>query len=218
MSFSAFRRAERCGLEVPRYRLAEDGISFGRRSLRPAPGWHVPRIRGFLRPQCPRTEEKYRGSYETSIVKRFTQFANSPQIGEDLERLFTLIVLNCALRNGDAHLKNFGILYDDVQGNARLAPVYDVVTTSVYLPSDSMALTMNGSTRWPTAKELRKLGETRGGSTPAKTRQILERIAEAIQETTREVHSYMKEHPEFAEIGQRMLEVWENGVNTSLRG
>jgi serine/threonine-protein kinase HipA len=24
-----------------------------------------------------------------------------------------LIALNCALRNGDAHLKNFGIVYDD---------------------------------------------------------------------------------------------------------
>ena len=92
------------------------------------------------------------------------------------------------------------------------------MTTSVYLPKDSLALSLNGSTRWPTAKELRKLGETRGGGTPARIRQILERIAEAIQETTGEVHTYMKEHPEFAEIGQRMLQEWANGVNTSLRG
>jgi serine/threonine-protein kinase HipA len=88
----------------------------------------------------------------------------------------------------------------------------------VYLPNDSLALTLNGSTRWPTAKELKKLGETRGGGAPAKIRQILERVAEAIQETTGEVRSYMKEHPEFAEIGQRMLREWENGVNISLRG
>ena len=151
-------------------------------------------------------------------MKRFAQFANSTHVNEDMEKLFTLIALNCALRNGDAHLKNFGIVYDDVQGEARLAPVYDLVTTSVYLPKDSLALTLNGSTRWPTAKELRKLGETRGGGTPAKIRQILERIAEAIQETTGEVHSYAKEHPEFAEIGQRMLQEWESGVNSSLRG
>jgi serine/threonine-protein kinase HipA len=165
-----------------------------------------------------RTDEKYRGSYETSVMKRFTQFANSTHVNEDTEKLFTLIALNCALRNGDAHLKNFGIVYDDVQGEARLAPVYDLVTTSVYLPKDSLALTLNGSTRWPTAKELRKLGETRGGSTPAKVRQVLERIAEAIQETTTEVRSYTKEHPQFAETGQRMLQEWESGVNTSLRG
>ena len=92
-----------------------------------------------------------------------------------MEKLFALIALNCALRNGDAHLKNFGIAYD-VQGEARLAPVYDLVTTSVYLPKDSMALTLNGTTQWPSAKELQRLGETRMGATPARVREILEGI------------------------------------------
>ena len=165
-----------------------------------------------------RTDEKYRGGYETQVMKRFAQFANSTHVNEDLEKLFILIVLNCALRNGDAHLKNFGIVYDDVQGEARLAPVYDLVTTSVYIAKDSLALTLNGATRWPTAKELRRFGETRAGGTPAKIRRILERIADAIDETTREVHAYTKEHPRFADTGRRMLQEWENGVNTSLRG
>jgi serine/threonine-protein kinase HipA len=159
-----------------------------------------------------RTDEKYRGSYEIHVMKRFAQFANSNHVNEDQEKLFTLIALNCALRNGDAHLKNFGMVYDDVQGEARLAPVYDLVTTSVYLPKDSLALTLNGSTKWPSAKELRKLGETRAGATPAKSRQILERVAEALLQTKPEVQAYMKEHPEFADIGQRMLQIWEAGV------
>jgi serine/threonine-protein kinase HipA len=64
---------------------------------------------------------------------------------------------------------------------------------------------------------LRRLGETRAGCTPAKTRQILERIADAIAETAKAVHSHLKEHPPFAEIGSRMLQEWEIGVNTSLR-
>jgi hypothetical protein len=29
---------------------------------------------------------------------------------------------------------------------------------------------------------------------------------------------HTKKHPQFAGIGQRMLQEWENGVNTSLRG
>jgi serine/threonine-protein kinase HipA len=45
---------------------------------------------------------------------------------EDMEKLFTLIALSCTLRNGDADLKNFGMVYDDVQGEARFAPVYDL--------------------------------------------------------------------------------------------
>ena len=65
---------------------------------------------------------------------------------------------------------------------SRLSTIRDHVRV---LPKDSVALTFNGSTRWPTAKELRKLGETRAGGTPAKIRQNLERIAEAIQEDAR---------------------------------
>src|SRR4029077_8262654 len=142
-----------------------------------------------------RTDEKYRGSYETSIMKRFQEFANSPHVNEDMEKLFTLIAINCAIRNGDAHLKNFGIVYDDVLEEARLAPVYDLVTTAVYLPKDSLALTLNGTTKWPTAKEIHRLGETRMAGTPARVKQILERIDEATSRTMSEVRSYIKQHP-----------------------
>ena len=164
-----------------------------------------------------RTDEKYRGSYETSVMKRFGQFANSTHVNEDMEKLFTLIALNCTLRNGDAHLKNFGIVYEDVQGEARLAPVYDLVTTSVYLPKDSMALTLNGTTKWASTKELQRLGETRMGATPARVREILERIAAATEDTSAELHGYIKDHQEFENIGNRMLHEWEQGVALSLK-
>src|SRR4029077_9083295 len=160
--------AERCGLEIPRYRLAEDGMApvVDRFDLRPDGTFRG--FEDFCVLNARRTDEKYRGSYGTSGSKRVQRFENSPAVLADIEKLFTLIALNCALRNGDAHLKNFGIVYDDVLGEARLAPVYDVVTTSLYLPKDSLALTLNGATTWPTTKELRKLGETRSGGSPAK--------------------------------------------------
>jgi serine/threonine-protein kinase HipA len=210
--------ARKCGLEVPPYRLAEDGMALviDRFDLRMDGTYRG--FEDFCALNARRTDEKYRGSYETAVMRRFGQFANSTHVNEDMEKLFTLIALNCALRNGDAHLKNFGVVYDDVQGEARLAPVYDLVTTSVYLPKDSLALTLHGTTKWPTAKELRKLGETRTGGTPAKIRQILKHVNEAILETAKEVSSYMKQHPEFAEIGQRLLQEWESGSATSLRG
>ena len=209
--------ARKCGLDVPPYRLAEDGMALviDRFDLRMDGTYRG--FEDFCVLNARRTDEKYHGTYETSVVKRFGQFANSTHVTEDLEKLFTLIALNCALRNGDAHLKNFGIVYDDVQGEARLAPVYDLVTTSVYLPKDSLALTLNGATKWPSAKELRKFGETRTGAAPARVRLILERIHEAIQETRKEVRSYIKKHREFEELGQRMLQEWENGSATSLR-
>jgi serine/threonine-protein kinase HipA len=200
--------AEKCGLDVPRFSLSEDAsaLVIDRFDLRLDGTYRG--FEDFCVLNAKRTDQKYSGSYETSILKRFGQFANSPHVYADLEKLFTLIALNCALRNGDAHLKNFGIVYDDVLGEARLAPVYDLVTTAVYLPKDSMALTLNGSTRWPTAKELQRLGETRAGGTPAQIRNILDRIAEAIHSTSADVRVYMKEHPDFADIGERMLREW----------
>jgi serine/threonine-protein kinase HipA len=209
--------AEKCGLEVSPFRLAEDALALviDRFDLRSDGTYRG--FEDFCVLNARRTDEKYRGSYETSIMKRFAEFANSSHVGEDLERLFTLIAVNCALRNGDAHLKNFGIVYDNVQGEARLAPVYDLVTTSVYLPMDSMALTLNGTTKWASAKELQRLGETRMGGTPARVREILERIHAAIAATTEEVRAYITDHPEFENIGNRVLQQWEQGVALSLR-
>ena len=97
-------------------------------------------------------------------------------------------------------------LYDDVQGEARLASVYDLVTASVYLPKDSLALTLNGTTKWPSAKELRRFGETRMGGTPARVRQILDLIGDAIAATTKDVGAYIKDHRQFEEIGNGMLQ------------
>ncbi len=215
--YFCLRAAERCGLEVPRFQLAEDAAALviDRFDLRDDGTYRG--FEDFCVLNGKRTDQKYSGSYETSILRRFQQFANSPHVQEDTERLFTLIALNCALRNGDAHLKNFGIVYDDVLGEARLAPVYDLVTTAVYMPRDSMALTLNGTTRWPAARDLQRLGETRARCAPARARKILERIADALTDTRAEVQAYIAEHLAFADIGNRLLDAWNAGVETSLR-
>lgn len=209
--------ARLCGLEVPSARLAEDGdaLVIDRFDLRMDGSYRG--FEDFCVLNARRTEEKYRGSYETSILKRFQQFSASTHVHEDLEKLFVLIAINCALRNGDAHLKNFGVVYDDPQGEVRLAPVYDLVTTSVYLLKDTMALTLNGSTRWPGAKDLLRLGETRVGCPPARARQLLRQVEGAMRDTMKAVQSYVQQHAEFSEIGGRMLTEWEMGIALSLR-
>lgn len=214
--YFCLQAARRCGLDLPTYRLAEDGsaLVIDRFDLR-ADGTY----RGF-EDFCVlnghRTDEKYRGSYETSIMKRFQQFSNSQHVFADMEKLFTLIALNCALRNGDAHLKNFAILYDDVLGEARLAPVYDLITTTAYLPKDGMALTMDGSTHWPTAKKLRAFGEMRMMGAPKKIGEILERVADAMSDAAEQLRMYARENPAFAPVGAQMLEEWETGRQQSL--
>src|ERR1700723_1271766 len=99
--------ARKYGLDVPPYRLAENGMALVIDRFDLGMDGTYFGFEDFCVLNARRTDEKYRGSNETSVMKRFQQFANSPAVLADAERLFTLIVLNCALRNGDAHLKNF---------------------------------------------------------------------------------------------------------------
>ncbi|MBZ5524032.1 MAG: type II toxin-antitoxin system HipA family toxin [Acidobacteriia bacterium] len=208
--------ARHCGLEVPRYRLAEDASALVIDRFDLCPEGTYRGFEDFCVLNARRTDEKYRGSYETTVMKSLERFASPASLPADLEKLFMLITLNCALRNGDAHLKNFGIVYDDVQGEARLAPAYDLVTTSIYLPQDRMALTLNGSTQWPDSKVLRRLGETRMKGAPAVIGRIFERVADALSQAAGEARVYMKEHVEFRDMGERMLREWEKGRAHSL--
>jgi serine/threonine-protein kinase HipA len=58
-----------------------------------------------------------------------------------LTQLFDTVALSCAVGNGDAHLKNFGVIYTHPEaGDTRMAPVYDVVNTTMYIENDSLAL------------------------------------------------------------------------------
>jgi serine/threonine-protein kinase HipA len=214
--YFCLQAARRCGLEVPCCRLADDGraLVIDRFDLRPDGGYHG--FEDFCVLNARGTADKYRGSYETSILRRFQAFASGDVVAQDCERLFTLIVLNCALRNGDAHLKNFGVVYDGVDGTVRLAPVYDLVTTTAYIPTDTMALTLEGSTRWPGARRLQRLGETRGVGGPAAVRAILERVGDALAQTAPDIRRHMADRPGFAEVGERMLQAWSQGAIDSL--
>ena len=55
------------------------------------------------------------------------------------------------------------------------------------------------------------------GVTPSRVRQILERIEAAIADTSKDLQAYIKAHAEFMEIGNRLLQQWEEGVALSLR-
>lgn len=209
--FFCLKAAERCGLNVPSHKLAEDGsaLVMERFDLRPDGTYRG--FEDFCVLNARRTDEKYRGSYETSVVKRFQQFANSTTVLEESLRLFTLIALNCAIRNGDAHLKNFGIVYDDVMGEAHLAPVYDLITTSIYIPQDRMALTLNGTNQWPAAKDLIRFGEGRSLGARRKLVEILELIRDSLEDTAKEISAYGKNHPKFTAISEQMIFQWEEG-------
>jgi serine/threonine-protein kinase HipA len=210
--------ARECGLAVPRFRLAEDGIALvvDRFDLRSDGTYRG--VEDFCVLNARATAEKYRGGYENSLFRRLREFMAGDHTAwrQDARALFTLFAVNCAIRNGDAHLKNFAVAYDHVDEVPRLAPVYDLVTTTAYLPHDRMALTLDGTTRWPSAPALERLATTRCGLAPKDVAGIFERIADAMADLRPEMRRYAADHPGFAAVHQRMAAAWEDGVRDSL--
>ncbi len=88
----------------------------------------------------PPGNEQYRGSYE-QIARVLRWIAPG-----SIEDLLTLFVFNLVSGNGDAHLKNFSILYTDGR-TASLAPAYDLVSTIVYYTTggERLALKLGGN-------------------------------------------------------------------------
>lgn len=90
-------------------------------------------------------EQKYSKSY-SAIAKAIRLFCPSKHIEDSLAQLFAIVTLSCIVGNGDAHLKNFGLLYSEpTQRDARLAPAYDIVNTTAYIPADVLALDLVGN-------------------------------------------------------------------------
>ena len=161
------------------------------------------------------SDRKYQGSYQ-----RIAELLRQLQLPSDnLHRFFEQVAFSIMVRNGDAHLKNFGLLYRSPE-QVWLAPMFDVVTTSIYtytqyaggpeLEDRTLALKLfagkHHSKAYPTKEELENFGHRVCGVTqPART---LERIAQAMHSTMDKA----KGDPRVPKTLQtQMAQAWEAG-------
>jgi serine/threonine-protein kinase HipA len=113
-----------------------------RRFDRPAPGERI-HMEDFNQILDLYPEQKYaRFNHET--IARLTLVLTGVA---GLEELIRRYVFMLACGNGDAHHKNWTLIYPDgVQ--AALSPAYDLVSTIQYMPDDRLALNFGRSKRW----------------------------------------------------------------------
>ena len=88
--------------------------------------------------------QKYNSASYEQIGRILYEYSGDGLI--DAQQLARRLLVNILLANGDAHLKNWSLLYSD-QVTPRLSPAYDIVTTSVYIDNERQYALNLGKTR-----------------------------------------------------------------------
>jgi serine/threonine-protein kinase HipA len=217
--------ARRAGIEVPGFDLSHDGqmLILDRFDLVTHDDGHIERL-GFediaalagLRVRDVLSDRKYQGSYQ-----RVAELLRQLQLpARELHRFFEQVALSVMVHNGDAHLKNFGVLYRSA-AEVWLSPLFDVVTTSIYtytqypggpeLTDRTLALKLfagkHHTKTYPTREELIDFGRhVCGVSQPART---LRAIADAMRQTLEDARGDGR-----VPVGllAKLRAVWEDGM------
>ena len=156
--------------------------------------------------------QKYVGSYEQLASTLAGTLRGPDGTAIELAQFFRAWVLSVAVRNGDAHRKNFGVAYDDATGWVSLAPTFDIVTTAAYLPNDTLALMLDGTKRWPNAKRLVRLARQCCLLTEKAAREIMAEVIEAVAQVSHDLKDITDLDPRASEIADRMRIAWAQGI------
>lgn len=214
--FFCMRAAFHCGLEVPEFQLSQHGkflvvkrfdigesAYLGFEDMCVLSGWG--------------TAKKYDGSYQ-GCAKLIRSFVTPSLVARTLEDFFLMVALSAGIQNGDAHLKNYGLLYENCAEDADvwLAPAYDLVTTTVYSSNDIMGLLLGGSKAWPKRKMLVQFGRSACSLTEARCNELLARVQDGMTRAMTELSEYRSTHPEFEVVGEKMTAAWSAGLAKSI--
>ena len=216
--------ARHAGIDVPSFALSDDGqmLILDRFDLVVHDDGRVERL-GFediaalagLRVRDVLSDRKYQGSYQrvAELLRQFQLHSNN------LYRFFEQVAFSIMVRNGDAHLKNFGLLYRSRE-DVWLAPLFDVVTTSIYkyaqspggpeLEDRTLALKLfagkHRTKAYPTTEELIDFGRRVCGV--AQPADVISRLAHAMRKTLEEAQADARVT---GALWRQMAQVWENG-------
>lgn len=216
--FFCMRAALHAGLEVPEFELSERGKFLIIKRFDMADTGEYLGFEDFCVLNGSPSRTKYDGSYE-GAARQIKAFVSPHLLNQALESLFKIVALSAGLKNGDAHLKNFGVLYGHcgVDATIRLAPAYDIVTTAVYIRNDNMALLLGGSKAWPKHKMLMQFGRSACNLTEKRCKELIEQVIHGMDLAMAEMRRYMGANQQFRATGEAMIEVWTAGLARSLK-
>ncbi len=203
--------AKKAGLPVSEFSLSDNGGLFIMRRFDQTSDDKPLGFEDMCSLQALGTAQKYRGTYER-VAKSLKEYVSGEFLFAARQQFFATLVLSSMVKNGDAHLKNFGVLYPSLTGPIKMAPVFDIVTTVAYLHHDIPALSLAGTKKWWSRKMLERFAMAHLSLPVGEISRTIERLADAVMETRRLIPDYISDHPEFREVGGSMMALWEEGV------
>ena len=136
-----------------------------------------------------------------------------PDRFEQLAEFIRRLVVNILIGNGDAHLKNWSVIYPD-QVTPRLAPAYDLVSTIQYLANDRLALNLAREKRFEAIDESHFNLLARRMEAPPKF--VLEIVRETVASARRAWPGMIRETGLPESMRERLSAYW-NGLSGPLR-
>ncbi|MHA3098147.1 type II toxin-antitoxin system HipA family toxin [Acinetobacter brisouii] len=161
--YSIMMLAQMAGIEIPEIQLVDVAC------LQDLPELNLPKeqyafaIKRFDRHSTDQTTERIHIEDFAQIFGAYPHqkysTTNYEQIGQiiyqysgnkilDIQQFASRILINILLANGDAHLKNWSMIYPDTR-TPRFSPAYDILMTSVYIENERhFALNLTKNKDW----------------------------------------------------------------------
>lgn len=131
---------------LPSVRVPDEEYAFGIRRYDRLPGHVRIHSEDFAQILFAYAHDKYDVASYDQIGKLIYQKSVHGQ--RDAVQMAVRLLVNILLANGDAHLKNWSMIYRDGH-QAELSPAYDIVTTKAYITEETQhSLNLAGSKNW----------------------------------------------------------------------
>ncbi len=156
-------------------------------------------------------QDKYEVPGDHYLARAFTLLLDySARPVEDQIKLWKIVVFDYLVGNTDNHIKNISLLYSEDLSSCRLAPAYDMLSTSIYeMSTDNMAFSIGGDmsiadiTRESFGREAAEIGINRSVALRQFDR-MTKSFIKALEDSAEELTSAGFENA--AEIKDRILE------------
>jgi len=102
------------------------------------------------------------------------------------------------------------VLYEEDYEDARLAPIYDVITTTCYIKKDIPALRMSDAKLWWKEKTYKTFAKLSCGLSNKEYEDIVRQCENAIAITKKEIEVFAHTHGEVKDFLEHLSECWKD--------